>query len=94
MLKYPVSPVNWSLEAMTSLKVFLLCHYVFFKHIRRTFTFEFLSVDLKSNLGMPRPSAAADSYQPGYTRMTLENADLWKSFHNIGTEMIITKHGR
>uniref|UniRef100_A0A3B4Z4M1 T-box-containing protein TBX6L-like n=1 Tax=Stegastes partitus TaxID=144197 RepID=A0A3B4Z4M1_9TELE len=46
------------------------------------------------NLSMPRSPAAAHSYQQGAIRMTLENADLWKSFHSIGTEMIITKHGR
>ncbi|XP_054469119.1 T-box-containing protein TBX6L-like [Anoplopoma fimbria] len=50
--------------------------------------------DSKSHLSMPRSPPAADSYQQGCIRMTLENADLWKSFHNIGTEMIITKHGR
>uniref|UniRef100_A0A3Q1KAD5 T-box domain-containing protein n=1 Tax=Anabas testudineus TaxID=64144 RepID=A0A3Q1KAD5_ANATE len=48
----------------------------------------------KLNLSMPRSPPAADSYQQGCIRMTLENADLWKSFHSIGTEMIITKHGR
>uniref|UniRef100_A0A3B4VH31 T-box domain-containing protein n=1 Tax=Seriola dumerili TaxID=41447 RepID=A0A3B4VH31_SERDU len=48
----------------------------------------------KSNLSMPRSPPAADSYQQGCIRMTLENASLWKSFHSIGTEMIITKHGR
>ncbi|XP_056259365.1 T-box-containing protein TBX6L-like [Seriola aureovittata] len=50
--------------------------------------------DSKSNLSMPRSPPAADSYQQGCIRMTLENANLWKSFHSIGTEMIITKHGR
>ncbi|XP_034403035.1 T-box-containing protein TBX6L-like [Cyclopterus lumpus] len=50
--------------------------------------------DSKSHLSMPQSPPAADSYQQGSVRMTLENADLWKSFHNIGTEMIITKHGR
>ncbi|XP_061783088.1 T-box-containing protein TBX6L-like isoform X3 [Nerophis lumbriciformis] len=35
-------------------------------------------------------SKLADSF----IRMTLENAHLWKSFHCMGTEMIITKHGR
>ncbi|TNN56496.1 T-box protein VegT [Liparis tanakae] len=48
----------------------------------------------KSHLSMPPSPPAADAYQQGSIRMTLENADLWKSFHNIGTEMIITKHGR
>ncbi|XP_038590468.1 T-box-containing protein TBX6L-like [Micropterus salmoides] len=43
---------------------------------------------------MSRSPPAADSYQQGCIRMTLENADLWKSFHSIWTEMIITKHGR
>ncbi|KAM9338273.1 T-box-containing protein TBX6L-like [Symphorus nematophorus] len=44
---------------------------------------------------MPQPPPAADSYQQqGCIRMTLENADLWKSFHSIDTEMIIAKHGR
>ncbi|KAG7216570.1 hypothetical protein INR49_023279 [Caranx melampygus] len=53
-----------------------------------------ISLDSKSNLSMPRSPPAADSYQQGCIRMTLENASLWKSFHSIGTEMIITKHGR
>uniref|UniRef100_A0A3P8RQV3 T-box domain-containing protein n=1 Tax=Amphiprion percula TaxID=161767 RepID=A0A3P8RQV3_AMPPE len=48
----------------------------------------------KLNLNMPRSPSAAHSYQHGCSRMTLENSDLWKSFHSIGTEMIITKHGR
>jgi len=30
----------------------------------------------------------------GSIRMTLEDPELWKSFHDIGTEMIITKPGR
>ncbi|KAL2099768.1 hypothetical protein ACEWY4_004162 [Coilia grayii] len=39
-------------------------------------------------------AAAAEPYQQGSVRMTLENSDLWSSFHNLGTEMIITKAGR
>ena len=27
-------------------------------------------------------------------KVTLENQDLWREFHKIGTEMIITKMGR
>ena len=27
-------------------------------------------------------------------KVTLENEELWKEFHEIGTEMIITKMGR
>uniref|UniRef100_UPI003AAFDF91 T-box protein VegT-like n=1 Tax=Centroberyx gerrardi TaxID=166262 RepID=UPI003AAFDF91 len=50
--------------------------------------------DSKPNLSMPQPPPVADSYQQGCIKMTLENADLWKAFHSIGTEMIITKHGR
>ncbi|KAM9735189.1 T-box-containing protein TBX6L-like [Menidia menidia] len=48
----------------------------------------------KLNLSMPLSQSVAHSYQQGSIRMTLENAELWKSFHRIGTEMIITKHGR
>lgn len=32
-------------------------------------------------------------YLPG-VEAKLQNADLWKEFHSIGTEMIITKSGR
>ncbi|KAJ3604728.1 hypothetical protein NHX12_029467 [Muraenolepis orangiensis] len=32
--------------------------------------------------------------QQGSIRMTLEEPELWKTFHEIGTEMIITKPGR
>ncbi|KAJ7988481.1 hypothetical protein DPEC_G00324010 [Dallia pectoralis] len=37
---------------------------------------------------------AADPHHQGDITMTLEKSDLWRSFHDIGTEMIITKHGR
>ncbi|KAL7854141.1 hypothetical protein AOLI_G00209850 [Acnodon oligacanthus] len=37
---------------------------------------------------------AADPYQHGNIRMNLEYSELWKSFHEIGTEMVITKSGR
>jgi len=52
--------------------------------------------DLKhsSNMASSSTAAAADAYQQGSIRMTLENSDLWSSFHNLGTEMIITKAGR
>ncbi|KAL7827385.1 hypothetical protein SRHO_G00331030 [Serrasalmus rhombeus] len=53
--------------------------------------------DLKHNFSIPPPSAmagAADSYLQGNIRMILEDPELWKSFHEIGTEMIITKPGR
>uniref|UniRef100_A0A3B5QMT0 T-box domain-containing protein n=1 Tax=Xiphophorus maculatus TaxID=8083 RepID=A0A3B5QMT0_XIPMA len=46
------------------------------------------------NPGMPLSSSGANSYQQGCIRVTLEDSELWKSFHTIGTEMIITKHGR
>ncbi|KAF4077532.1 hypothetical protein AMELA_G00209120 [Ameiurus melas] len=35
-----------------------------------------------------------ESYQQGNMRMKLEYSELWKSFHDIGTEMVITKSGR
>ncbi|XP_041826328.1 T-box-containing protein TBX6L-like [Melanotaenia boesemani] len=50
--------------------------------------------DSRLNPSLPLSQSAAHSYQQGCIRMTLENAELWKSFHRIGTEMIITKHGR
>lgn len=54
-------------------------------------------LDLKPNFsGPPPPSMAAgpDAYLQGNIRMTLEDPELWKTFHGIGTEMIITKPGR
>uniref|UniRef100_A0A672ZEF8 T-box domain-containing protein n=1 Tax=Sphaeramia orbicularis TaxID=375764 RepID=A0A672ZEF8_9TELE len=57
--------------------------------------FNCVSSPTDSNAGMSKsPTAAANSFQQSCISMTLENADLWKSFHSIGTEMIITKHGR
>ncbi|KAG7332100.1 hypothetical protein KOW79_003934 [Hemibagrus wyckioides] len=53
--------------------------------------------DLKHNFSIPPPSAmagATDSFHQGNIRITLEDPELWKSFHEIGTEMIITKPGR
>ncbi|KAF5907336.1 T-box-containing protein TBX6L-like, partial [Clarias magur] len=53
--------------------------------------------DLKHNFSIPPPSAmagATDSFHQGNIRITLEDPQLWKSFHEIGTEMIITKPGR
>uniref|UniRef100_A0A8C4HPL4 T-box transcription factor 16 n=1 Tax=Dicentrarchus labrax TaxID=13489 RepID=A0A8C4HPL4_DICLA len=53
--------------------------------------------DLKPNFSGPPPSSMAagpDAYHQGNIRMTLEDPELWKTFHEIGTEMIITKPGR
>ncbi|KAM9810703.1 LOW QUALITY PROTEIN: T-box transcription factor 16 [Neosynchiropus ocellatus] len=56
--------------------------------------------DLKNFSGPPphppaAPMAAGpDAYLQGNIRMTLEDPELWKTFHEIGTEMIITKPGR
>ena len=57
----------------------------------------FYFVDLKPNFGGPPPpsmAAGPDAYLQGNLRLTLEDPELWKSFHEIGTEMIITKPGR
>ncbi|XP_072311314.1 T-box-containing protein TBX6L-like [Eucyclogobius newberryi] len=43
---------------------------------------------------VPRTPSTNEVFQHSNIRMNLENSDLWKSFHNIGTEMVITKHGR
>uniref|UniRef100_A0A672HXJ4 T-box transcription factor 16 n=1 Tax=Salarias fasciatus TaxID=181472 RepID=A0A672HXJ4_SALFA len=53
--------------------------------------------DLKSNFSGPPPSstpAGPDAYLQSNIRMNLEDPELWKTFHEIGTEMIITKSGR
>ncbi|TRY56621.1 hypothetical protein DNTS_023522 [Danionella cerebrum] len=58
---------------------------------------EKLLKDLKHNFSLPPAAAmagAGDSYHQGNIRMTLEEPELWRSFHQIGTEMIITKPGR
>lgn len=48
-------------------------------------------------LESPRPAslcAAPVSGAGEETRVDLQGSDLWKRFHDIGTEMIITKAGR
>lgn len=45
--------------------------------------------DLAPGAGDPSPPASMDEIQ-----VELQCADLWKRFHDIGTEMIITKAGR
>ncbi|KAM9823108.1 T-box transcription factor 16 [Syngnathus typhle] len=52
--------------------------------------------DLKANFSGPPPSAMAsgDAYLQGNIRMTLDDPELWRTFCEIGTEMIITKPGR
>ncbi len=39
-------------------------------------------------------AAAASVKSDPNIKISLENADLWQQFHQIGTEMIITKLGR
>ncbi|XP_028313748.1 T-box transcription factor 16 [Gouania willdenowi] len=50
--------------------------------------------DLKANYSSPPSSSGPDPYLQSNIRMTLEDPELWKTFHDIGTEMIITKLGR
>uniref|UniRef100_A0A8C4N2K3 T-box transcription factor 16 n=1 Tax=Eptatretus burgeri TaxID=7764 RepID=A0A8C4N2K3_EPTBU len=40
------------------------------------------------------PTNATEKLHANDIRLTLQNAALWKDFHGIGTEMIITKSGR
>lgn len=42
-------------------------------------------------LESPQPAAVCAASD---TRVDLQGSDLWKRFHEIGTEMIITKAGR
>ena len=54
-------------------------------------------LDLKPNFSIPPPSSVApgpDAYHQSSIKLSLEDNDLWKDFHDIGTEMIITKSGR
>ncbi|XP_063051968.1 T-box transcription factor 16 [Engraulis encrasicolus] len=54
--------------------------------------------DLKPGFSLPPASSMAgggpEPFQQGSLKMVLEDPHLWKSFHEIGTEMIITKPGR
>lgn len=48
-------------------------------------------------LESPQPAAVCTAPVTGTgeeTRVDLQGSDLWKRFHEIGTEMIITKAGR
>lgn len=48
-------------------------------------------------LESPHPAALCTAPVTGTgeeTRVDLQGSDLWKRFHEIGTEMIITKAGR
>ncbi|KAJ0015457.1 hypothetical protein NQD34_009077 [Periophthalmus magnuspinnatus] len=45
-------------------------------------------------MSVRRTPPTGEGFQHSSIRINLENSDLWKSFHNVGTEMIITKHGR
>lgn len=54
-------------------------------------------LDTKPNFSgpvQPPLTGVPDAYLQGNIRMTLEDSQLWKSFSEIGTEMIITKPGR
>ena len=53
----------------------------------------FAFVDTKP-FSMAQYPPADEPYQQTSTKLTLENSDLWKTFHGFETEMIITKHGR
>ncbi|XP_053550417.1 T-box transcription factor TBX6 [Bombina bombina] len=54
-----------------------------------------LSLPPGPTLGFGQPQAPCEAPRlPGNVKMVLENKDLWKQFHSIGTEMIITKSGR
>ena len=54
-----------------------------------------MSADLKPGFGgAAAPAMAPDAYLQGNIRLSLEEPELWKTFHDIGTEMIITKPGR
>lgn len=45
-------------------------------------------------LSMPRHMPLPPRYGLPDVNATLQNIELWRQFHEIGTEMIITKSGR
>lgn len=45
-------------------------------------------------LAMPRPVQLPHRFGLPDVNATLQNGELWQQFHEIGTEMIITKSGR
>lgn len=55
----------------------------------------FLSAETKAAPHLGVPSSAVDT-SPHHSSIvvTLEDRDLWNKFHQVGTEMIITKSGR
>lgn len=74
---------------------FLLFVSFFFSSRKHDFESFSSSADLKPGFsGAAPPSMAPDAYLQGNIRLTLEEPELWKTFHDIGTEMIITKPGR
>ena len=44
--------------------------------------------------GMDKLQDHHDDGEPDDPKVELENQDLWQKFHDIGTEMVITKTGR
>jgi len=52
------------------------------------------SVDFALEADVLPPSLKPDHPSLKTIKCTLETKDLWKKFHELGTEMIITKSGR
>lgn len=59
----------------------------------KLFSFYFPLLDVKTQCDV-LPSSNLESYPQSSIVVTLEDMDLWMQFHQIGTEMIITKSGR
>ena len=57
---------------------------------------EFLEHDVMRSLSLIQPTCGGKSSQNGGVgpRVELEAADLWRQFHQLTTEMVITKSGR
>ena len=65
-----------------------------------------MNVDLGGSYASPAMGTCPSMYGMGHSdlqshvktdpniKVTLENQELWREFHKIGTEMIITKMGR
>lgn len=57
----------------------------------QSYGYNFGNLPLAYSNALPLPHGQLPE---GNIKVELENSDLWEKFHQIGTEMIITKTGR
>ena len=73
-------------------------NYPYMREIFGLKTEKFMSISLPDPYSSIFPTRQMPPIPPRFTlpgaEVKLQNADLWAEFHQIGTEMIITKCGR